>query len=81
MQLQILFILTFTDALFARGFPLPISNAIAKAAHISYIVEDAKLDVRSAEPMGSLKGSGLATIAGTAGENGYTEEDAEFYVR
>ena len=79
MQLQTLFILTFSNALFARGSPLPIPNANAQiAGHISYT---AKLDVRSAEPMGGLKASRVAGVAEIAGNNDYTAEDAEFYIR
>lgn len=87
MQPQTLFILTFTNALLAPAFPLPVPNAITKAAgHISSTAEDAKVKLRSAEPMGgqalgALEKPKVAKVAGIAGNNDYTAEDAEFYVR
>ena len=72
MRLQTLYTMNLTNALFACGFPLPAPNAFAKGSI---------LDARSAEPVGNVRGSGLASVQEVAGDNGYTDKDAEFYVR
>ena len=83
MQLQTLTILTLTNSLFARASPLPAPNAIANVAgHVISIADDAKVRIRSTEPMGSgFEEHKVAAVAGIAGNNDYTAEDAEFYVR
>lgn len=72
MRLQTLFILNLANALLACGFPLPLPNAFAK---------NSILDARAPEPMGGRQDSELGSVVTVAGDNGYTDKDAEFYVR
>lgn len=82
MQLQSLLILTFINALFARGSPVPVSNAIAKSAsHNDHVIRDTEVYARSPEPLASIQEPRDSDVAHVAGANGYTAEDNEFYVR
>ena len=71
MRLQTLFMLNLANAVLACGFPLPLPNAFAK---------NSILDARAPEPMGSRQDSELAPTV-IAGDNGYTDNNTEFYVR